>query len=135
MSDDREIAKQVLLNAGRTILQDRPGVHGSAENSFDMIAELWTVYLRHNKRVRNHDQVFNYDVAEMMSMLKKARNVYGSTNPDNAIDDTGYTALGEMLRTDSNGKVVEVTGPVNKVHNGKRDLNSLLSEMENELNG
>lgn len=99
MSDNRNVAKRLLTTAGKTVLQDRPGVHGSAENSFEMIGDMWTVYLRHCKRVRGYDTIRPEDVAEMMSMLKKARKVYGDAmNDDNDVDDIGYTALGGMLR-------------------------------------
>lgn len=99
MSDNRRVARDLLLEAGNTILKDRPGVHGSAENSFEMIGDMWTVYLRHVRRVRTTDTIRGEDVAEMMTMLKKARKVYGqSTNRDNDIDDIGYTALAGMLR-------------------------------------
>lgn len=99
MSDNREVARDLLIEAGRTILKDRPGIHGSAENSFEMIGDLWTVYLRHMRRTRGTDTVRGEDVAEMMTMLKKARKMYGdATNRDNDIDDIGYAALAGMLR-------------------------------------
>ncbi len=99
MSDNRDVAKTLLTEAGRTILQNRPGIHGSAENSFQMIADFWTVHTRHLRKVRGHDNLFPEDVAEMMTMLKKARKVYGvSTNADNDVDDIGYAALAGMLR-------------------------------------
>lgn len=99
MSDNRRVARDLLVEAGNTILKDRPGIHGSAENSFEMIGDMWTVYLRHMRRVRGTDTIRGEDVAEMMTMLKKARKLYGqSTNRDNDIDDIGYAALAGMLR-------------------------------------
>lgn len=99
MSDNRDVARQILLEAGNTILKDRPGVHGSAENSFEMIGDLWSVYARHIVRVRGILQFKPEDVAEMMTMLKKARKIYGaSSNVDNDVDDVGYAALAGMLR-------------------------------------
>lgn len=99
MSDNRQVAKDLIIEAADTIINKRPGVHGSAEQSFDMIANLWTVYIRHVRRVRGHDELRAEDVAEMMALLKKARKVYGdSKNRDNDVDDIGYTALAGMLR-------------------------------------
>jgi len=103
MSDNREVAKDLLVTAGKTILQDRPGVHGSAENSFQMIADLWSVHLKHLILTRGWKpaqiELRPEDVAEFMSYLKKARKVYGDTlNRDNDVDDLGYTALAGMLR-------------------------------------
>lgn len=108
MSDNRDVARQILLEAGNTILKDRPGVHGSAENSFEMIADMWTVYLRHIYRTRNNYGLQPVDVAEMMTMVKKARKVYGaSTNVDNDVDDVGYAAIAGMLRLPDPAKTGE----------------------------
>lgn len=108
MSDNRDVAKQILLEAGNTILKDRPGVHGSAENSFELIGDLWSVYARHIVRVRGVLQFKPEDVAEMMSMLKKARKIYGaSSNVDNDVDDIGYSALAGMLRLPDPAKSTE----------------------------
>lgn len=99
MSDNRKVAGRLLQTAAKTIMKDRPGIHGSAENSFEMIGDLWTVYLRHARRVRGVDTIRPEDVAEMMTMLKKARKIYGDPmNDDNDVDDLGYAALGGMLR-------------------------------------
>lgn len=99
MSDNRAVARGILEEAIDTITAKRPGVHGSAENSFAMIGELWAVYLRHCKAVRGNDTILPEDVAEMMALLKKARKVYGDPlNRDNDVDDAGYTALAGMLR-------------------------------------
>lgn len=99
MSDNRDVAKGIILTAGDTIVNKRPGVHGSAENSFAMIGELWTIYLRHAQAVRGNDVILPQDVSQMMSILKKCRAVYGDPfNEDNFVDDVGYTALAGMLQ-------------------------------------
>lgn len=99
MSDNREVASSLLKEAHDTISKKRPGVHGSAEQSFTMIGELWTLYLRHARRVRGNDIIQPKDVAQLMSMLKKARAMYGDiNNADNFVDDAGYTALAGMLQ-------------------------------------
>lgn len=99
MSDNRKVAAQLLSQAGITVLKERVGVHGSAENSFEMIGDLWTMYLRHARRVRGSDHVTAVDVAQMMSMMKKSRSLYGdANNVDNFIDDIGYSSLAGMLQ-------------------------------------
>lgn len=99
MSDNREVAKNILVEATRTIMTDRPGVHGSAEQSFNMIGHLWTVYMRHVRRVRGNDIVKPEDVAQMMVLLKMSRSVYGDpNNVDNFVDAIGYEALAGMLQ-------------------------------------
>ncbi len=96
MSDNRKVAAALLVEAGETVMNKRPG-HGDAENSFQMIADLWMIYLRHCRRVRGTDAIRPEDVAEMMTLLKKARKIYGSSNRDNYVDDIGYEALAGML--------------------------------------
>lgn len=99
MSDNRMVAGNILKEAWETIGKKRPGVHGSAELSFEMIGDFWTIYLRHARKTRGNDTVRAEDVAEMMSMLKKARKMYGDPmNVDNDVDDLGYSALAAMLR-------------------------------------
>jgi hypothetical protein len=99
MSDNRQVAGQIMKEAWETISKKRPGVHGSAELSFEMIGDFWTIYLRHARKTRGNDTIRPEDVAEMMSMLKKARKMYGDpANIDNDVDDLGYTGLAAMLR-------------------------------------
>lgn len=103
MSDNRSVAAGILKEARDTIETKRPGIHGSAENSFQMIADLWTVYLLHKQRATNTSavRVDTTDVAQMMSLLKKARAIYGDpSNADNFVDDAGYSALAGMLQLD-----------------------------------
>ena len=89
----------MLAGAANTVLKERPGVHGSAEQSFEMIGDMWTVYTRHSRKVRGFDTIRPEDVAQMMVMLKQARAVYGDTaNADNFVDEIGYAALAGMLQ-------------------------------------
>lgn len=104
MSDDREIAKRIIIDAGNAVLKERPGVHGSAENSFGMIAEMWTVYLRHVFEVRSNNEVTAFDVANMMTQLKQVRSIYGdSQNMDNYVDQVGYASLAGMIIKEEQG--------------------------------
>lgn len=103
MSSNIEVAKQLILDAGRTIYSDRPGIHGSAENSFQMIADLWSAYINHVVYARTLQSIQielrPVDVAQMMVQLKQARSVYGKQdNRDNFVDCTGYSALAGMLQ-------------------------------------
>lgn len=109
MSDNKEVAKQLILDAGRTIMSERPGIHGSAENSFQMIADMWSVYLRHIFYARNLQEVKiklePVDVAQMMVQLKQARSIYGSRdNRDNFVDSIGYSALAGMMQLPEPGE-------------------------------
>lgn len=103
MSDNREIAKRIIIDAGNTIIKDRPGVHGSTENSFQMIADLWSAYINHTHYVRTLQRInirlMPVDIAHMMVQLKQARALYGdASNKDNFVDAAGYSALAGMLQ-------------------------------------
>ena len=99
MSDNRKVAADLIIEAADTITNKRPGVHGSAENSFKMIGEMWTIMTRHNRQLRQHDVIMPQDVAQMMVLLKIARASYGDLeNRDNFVDGIGYTALAGMLQ-------------------------------------
>lgn len=102
MSNDRKVAAELLVEAVRTITQDRPGVHGSAEDSFEYIGKFWSLYLEAKYYATTGERttinVTAYDVAQMMSMLKKMRATFGDpTNRDNYVDDVGYTGLAGMI--------------------------------------
>lgn len=105
MPEDRNIAKKILLEAAKTVTISRPGIHGSAENSFAMIGDMWSAYLSHKVMARQIDDsntipIDAVDVAQMMVLMKIARATYGDPmNLDNFIDAAGYTSLAGMLQT------------------------------------
>lgn len=90
-----EIARNVLTSAIEAIDKGSQK-HGEPHDSFIMIAQLWSVYLQHTLQRRQGNQLQAHDVAEMMSLLKKARAAYASV-ADNYVDDAGYTSLAAML--------------------------------------
>lgn len=96
-------ASDILAEAGRQVSGDRD-IHGSVEDSYAMVAQLWEVYLRHSNYNRHNNpspgqlRIDPADVLEMMSLLKKCRFVYSTEpNRDNFVDDAGYTALAGMV--------------------------------------
>lgn len=102
MTEKREKAALVLSTASKIVMTERGNQHGGAEDSFTMIAQLWNIWLTNTNKMRHNNPVHLVieasDVAQMMSLLKKARHVHGDpSNDDNFIDDTGYTALAAML--------------------------------------
>jgi hypothetical protein len=104
MGNNLNDALALVVEAGKTIGKDRPGVHGSAENSFQMIGDLWSAYLSHTMAVRNTGdyRIMPQDVARMMELMKIARSIYGDpNNRDNYVDSIGYAALAGMLQLPS----------------------------------
>ena len=96
MSYDLNHAETILLDAGNEIRRAN-AEHGHTEKSFAMVAELWSTYIRHALTFRGHHNLSPYDIAQMLSLLKKARSIYGNSR-DNFVDDTGYTSLAGMLK-------------------------------------
>lgn len=85
--------QSVLSEAERVICSDRQDQYGNAEDSFDIIASYWNVYLEKRLNVK----ITAYDVARMMTLLKIARSMSNPNHLDNDIDICGYTAIAAEL--------------------------------------
>ena len=84
-----------LLNEAMGIITgSRAENYGKAENSFGMIADLWTTYL--DNRTGDRDMITAHDVAMMMALLKIARQTYAPKR-DNLVDLAGYAALAQRI--------------------------------------
>lgn len=90
-----EIKNDILAEADRIINGERCEQYGKAEDSFELIAEYWTVY------IENHSgygiSLNAHDVAMMMCLLKIARTHGVEKKKDNYVDICGYAALGADL--------------------------------------
>lgn len=102
--DPRQIAAALTARSADIITTSRGQQHGELESSFTLIAEWWNSYINHRLRA-TEPAVPNFrvkidavDVLELMAMVKKARNLYGSSIPDHTVDDIGYTSLAGGLR-------------------------------------
>lgn len=83
------------LDRAKTIINgERQGTYGKAENSFSVIAQMWTAYLGRD--------ITSEDVANMMILMKVARNSSGVYKSDNWIDICGYAALGGEIQSTIN---------------------------------
>lgn len=102
MSDNisKEPKQNYILRQAETIINgERQEQYGSVEDSFQTIADLWSSYLCNSKQ--KSIDITDVDVANMMILLKIARNTNGVHKDDNWIDICGYAALGGKL---SNGQ-------------------------------
>jgi hypothetical protein len=84
---DRTVSPQrgAILDQAKAIINgERQDQYGNPEDSFDTIAELWSVYLEHD--------ITSHDVAMMMALMKIARQKH-QHKPDNFVDACGYLAL------------------------------------------
>jgi hypothetical protein len=84
-----------ILKTASDIAEGKRDANG-AENSFNLIADLWTAYLR--KATGMPAKLLASDVAQMMALLKIARSVCGAPCPDHYIDQAGYAAWAGHLR-------------------------------------
>lgn len=78
--------KNILETAINYVCSDRNNQYGSPEDSFKVIASLWTAYL--------DKPITAKDVAAMMVLFKMARVKTGTAKADNWIDAAGYCACG-----------------------------------------
>ncbi|OKZ93634.1 MAG: hypothetical protein BHW15_03840 [Coprococcus sp. CAG:131_42_139] len=79
--------KNDILDKAKTIINgERQGTYGNAEDNFASIAAFWSTYL--------NTPIDSTDVANMMILMKVARNSSGVYKDDNYIDICGYAVLG-----------------------------------------
>lgn len=81
--------RECLEQAMGCVLKDRNNQYGGPEDSFGVIANLWSVYLGR--------KVYPADVAMMMSLLKIARIKGNKGHADSYVDLAGYAACGAEL--------------------------------------
>ena len=105
-----------ILKQASDIAQGKRSQHG-AENSFAMIARLWSAYLQ--EAASMPVSITEVDVAQLMVLLKVARSVCGGHNLDNYTDQAGYSAWAGHL---------EVMAEVER----KRDI-ALHEAMKNQM--
>lgn len=92
-----ELRRDEILKTAKSIINgEREGTYGKAEDSFKVIAALWSGYLNTN--------ISSVDVANLMILMKVARNSTGVYKEDNWIDICGYAALGGEIQEKENSK-------------------------------
>lgn len=110
---------EILKQADSIVNGERQKQYGRAENSFAMIAELWSGYLDVCLSAR--------DVALMMILLKVAREKRGQGKADNWIDIAGYAACGGEISTMAEEKSAETVDEL-----GEEGCRKLLRAIFNE---
>lgn len=81
--------RDILEKAIQCVCEDREKKHGNPEDSFQIIADLWGVYLE--------ERIYPVDVAIMMALLKIGRIRLGHFEEDSYIDLAGYAACAGEL--------------------------------------
>lgn len=88
--------KEILEKAMECVTGKREADHGSPEDNFRMIANLWGKYLGHS--------ISDVDVAMMMALLKIARIKCGGGSGDSFVDLAGYVACGGEIQARKESK-------------------------------
>lgn len=78
-----------ILEDAREIVEDRENLHGSAVETHETIANLWTAYLG-----LEDDPIKAHDAALMLGLLKIARITTGEVERDKFVDLAGYAECG-----------------------------------------
>lgn len=89
--ESKAISRNDILDKAKSIINgERQGSYGNPEDSFAVIAQMWTAYLGRD--------LSSADVANMMVLMKVARNANGVYKDDNWIDICGYAAIGGEIQ-------------------------------------
>lgn len=83
----------ILQEAEELINGQRREDYGDAKACFERIATFWSAYLG----IRIGNSLSPYDVANMMILLKVARDAHDPGQSQNMVDVIGYAALTEKL--------------------------------------
>ena len=88
-------AEDIALGAVRLVGGERSRQHGDKSANFRNVAALWNAWLE----IRRDPAapLDGHDVAQMMALMKKARTQTGAHNPDDYVDDVGYSAIAGQL--------------------------------------
>lgn len=93
-------AHDILELAAKLVKGDRAVTYGDMAILHENIAILWNAWILVSRGV--DPGLTAEDIAQMESLLKKARTKSGEGTPDNYIDDAGYAGiageLSEVLR-------------------------------------
>jgi hypothetical protein len=89
--DDNYLGK-CLDEAKSIITGKRQDSYGNPEDSFQIISEYWTTFLRH--RFGDKEILLNsLDIANMMILFKQARKLGQIHSRDNYLDSCGYESI------------------------------------------
>jgi len=100
----------VLDDAYRATSGQRQDDYGKPEDSFQLIADYWTVHLRHF--FHTDITILPKNVAKMLLLTKVAREEHKHKR-DNLVDIAGYTRTLSMIEGDEGtvSDATEVVGP------------------------
>lgn len=83
--------QKVFKEADAIINGGRQDSYGNPEDSFELIAAYWSVYL--SQKFGIQADLFSLDIAHLMTLFKIARMQGQEPKRDNYIDGIGYLAI------------------------------------------
>jgi hypothetical protein len=95
------LAKDIATKAAELVAGDREATHGDKFTNFTKIALLWNAWLCARRGIDTNveDKPLDaHDIGIMMVLMKAARTLTGSTNPDDYIDMAGYAACAAEVK-------------------------------------
>lgn len=108
--------EETLDTAKKMVCGHREQDYGTPENNFQIIADLWNVYLQKcvhriplfaSKKEEIKVHITPFDVAIMMSLFKHGRIISGSATDDSLVDACGYLACGAEIKAQSYSENIE----------------------------
>ena len=88
-------ANGILILAAKLVSGDRAVTYGDTAILHENIATLWNAWIKVSRGI--DPRLTAEDVAQMESLLKKARTKSGEGTPDNYVDDAGYVGIAGEL--------------------------------------
>lgn len=112
-------ASEILSKAASLVGGDRERTHGDKRANFENVARHWNAYirsigLREGLRPQDLDaiELTAADVGAMMVLLKIARTLSGSHNPDDWLDAAGYAGCGGQVADELEADRVRACGAI-----------------------
>lgn len=115
--------KNDILDNAKTIINgERQGTYGNAEDNFASIAAFWSTYL--------NTPIDSTDVANMMILMKVARNSSGVYKDDNYIDICGYAALGGEIAARPSKNEVTYASIINAIKQVGEEIDGYIASVK-----
>lgn len=110
-------AEDVCRTAADLVGGDRAKTHGDKVENHANIARFWNAHLQVKYPPRHFDmpELTALDVAQMMALLKSARQCHGAFNLDDYVDQAGYAGVaGEIAARVENELIADILNAADK---------------------
>ena len=99
MEEKKKVRQDILAAAEKCVCGARAQDYGSPEDTFKIIAQMWTAYTGF--------PISALDVSMMMALLKIARVSSGGGTMDSFVDLAGYAACGGEIYWKGEQRIIE----------------------------